>query len=181
MSEQEYIEHLERLDRGGCAHPLMCFLRQGYTAVTVAYMRRVLESVPKEVVVGNIALKMLYVRKSRLFGERAQASNAMCDLPEDAKHDAARADWSRKIQALQGEISDVMKEIAQHERGIYIAALAPDEVPADRAELIKKMLVLRASLSRARKEEKNKKPGADQKVLKYQKELSDVESRIKNI
>lgn len=181
MTEIEYIEHLERLDREKCAHPLMTMLKTGFSVVNCVYLRLVLDSQPAPV--PSFDLKVLYARKSRLFGERAQASNKMCDLPEDSRYDRDRADYSQKIQAIQRDIETVMQEIARHERGIYMPA-ADNALPVDRAALIKKQLSVRASLSRARSKakhaKKEEKADADAKVLKYEKELSDVENRLKN-
>jgi hypothetical protein len=178
MTKEEYIAHLERLDSERCTHPFMKSLKRGYSTPNCVYLRVVLASQPAPA--QSFELTLLYARKTRLFGERAKASNQMCELPDDAKHDHARADYSLKIQAIQREIATTMREIERHERGIYVPA-QDVAMPADRASLIKKQLSLRASLSRARKSVKTGKPGATENVAKYQKELSDVENRLKNI
>ena len=174
MTPEQYIEHVERLDGNRCTHPLMATLKTCFSVVNCVYLRLVLDSEPAPV--QSFDLTLLYARKSRLFGERAQASNKMCDLPDDTKHDRARADYSMKIQAIQREIEAVMQDIGRHERGIYAA---------DRVALRQKLLSLRASRSRARKQAKaaktpEGKAEADAKVMKYEKDLSDVENLLRN-
>lgn len=182
MTPEQYIEHVERLDGNRCTHPLMATLKTCFSVVNCVYLRLVLDSEPAPV--QSFDLTLLYARKSRLFGERAQASNKMCDLPDDTKHDRARADYSMKIQAIQREIEAVMQDIGRHERGIYAPA-ADNALPADREALRQKLLSLRASRSRARKQAKaaktpEGKAEADAKVMKYEKDLSDVENLLRN-
>ena len=185
MTEHEYIEHLEALEALGYTHPLMATLRAGWSKANAMYMAHVLKTMPVEEEATNaeetapaVGLKVLYVRKSRLFGQRASLSNKMCDLPEDAAFDKKRAKYSDEIQAVQGEIEHVMREIADMESGEMPENPEKPELPTSEADLLRRLASLRASRSRQRRLEKS---ASGKNLKKCQAELARLENLITHV
>ena len=183
MTEQQYIEHLEALERQRCSHPLMAILRKGYRKANVLYLQHVLKSAPaaEPAPAPAFNLKVLYVRKSRLFGRRASLSNKMCDLPEDPAYDKQRAKFSDEIQAVQEEIEQVMEQIEAADRGEAPPAPAED-LPTTEADLLRRLASLRASRSRQRAIEKtatgDKPKKCRDEIARLEKLITDVETAL---
>lgn len=184
MSEREYIEALEALEARKCGHALMATLRRGFSKANVMYLRHVQKSLtpdPSPVERGekaeNFGVKVLYVRKSKLFGQRASLSNKMCDLPEGAEYDKKRAEYSADIQAVQRDIEDVMRQISAAERGEMPESETPD-LPTNEADLLRRLASLRASRSRQRGIEKTAK---GDKLSKCREELTRLEKLITDV
>ncbi len=183
MTEREYIEHLESLEASRCKHPLMRTLRKGFSKANAVYLHHLLKSQPAAAPApaAPFNLKVLYVRKSKLFGQRASLSNKMCDLPEDPGYDKQRAKYSDQIQAVQEEIEEVMEQIEAAERGDLPPAEKP-ELPATEAELIRRLASLRASRSRQRNIEKiargEKLEKCRTEIGRLEKLITDVETAL---
>lgn len=183
MTERQYIEHMEALEASKCGHALMPTLRKGYSRANVLYLQHVLKTLPAEDPAPVVAfnLKVLYVRKSKLFGQRASLSNKMCDLPEDPAYDKQRAKLSGEIQEVQRDIEDVMEQIDAAERGETPPAPAPD-LPTTEADLLRRLASLRASRSRQRAIEKTTKGDKLKKcrdeIVRLDKLITDVETAL---
>lgn len=185
MTEQEYIEHLEALEAREYAHPLMATLRTGWSKANAVYMAHVLKSLPAdepeanaEEIGASVGLKVLYVRKSRLFGKRASLSNKMCDLPEDAEFDKKRAKYSDEIQGVQKEIEQVMRQISDMESGEMPENPAKPELPTSEADLLRKLASLRASRSRQRRLEKT---ASGEDLKRCRSEIERLENLITHV
>lgn len=191
MSEEQYIEQVDVLMRANCGHPLMQALQKGYSKANVMYLKAVLKSQPKQedppetpppgITIDEFSLKVLYVRKSRLFGERASLSNKMCDLPEGREYDKKRAKYSDDIQSVQRDIEAVMRDIAAAESGEMPENrnnAGKPELPTNEADLLRKLASLRASRSRQRGIEKTAK---GKKLEKCRQELRRLEKLITNV
>lgn len=189
MTEREYIEQMEVLEARKCTHPLMPTLRLGWSKANAMYLRHVLNSMPPDETDGKaeqpFSLKVLYVRKSKLFGRRASLSNKMCDLPDDAEFDKKRAKFSDEIQAVQRDIEDVMREIASIEGGEIPGNRnnsEKPELPINEAALLRRLASLRASRSRQRGIEKTAKGKKLEKcrleLKRFEKLITDVETAL---
>lgn len=188
MTEDQYISKIELLASVGCNHPLWPKVRAGYSPANAIYLRSILETwepppqVQSTQVEESTALKVLYARKQRLFGERAQFSNKMCALPEERRFDEERGRYSDLIQAKQKEIKSVMREIALHEAG-HTPVVVGGSLPMSEADQIRKLASLRAARSRKRANAKTltgedlAKCEAD--IEKFTKEIEYVESLSK--
>lgn len=172
MSIQEYNEKVDRVSRLSPRHPLLPSLLKGYSKINLIYLDKALKTLPAPppAPARPDSLKLLYVRKSALFGRRASLSNKMCDLPDSPKNDKARARIIDEILDVQREIEEVFERIEILESG---GDVVPEDVdlPADKSELLKKRLSLRSAISRARK--KNSPT-----LSRLEKQLSDVERAI---
>lgn len=192
MKEEEYIGHVDALMRAKCGHPLMQTLQKGWSKVNVMYLKAVLKSMPHPpapspmesgsepppVAATPFGLKMLYVRKSKLFGGRASLSNKMCALPEGKEYDKKRARYSDDIQSVQREIEALMREIADTENGEMREFSEKPDLPNNEADLLRKLNSLRASRSRQRGIEKTAK---GKQLEKCRQELKRLENLITNV
>ena len=191
MTEEEYIGHVDALMRSKCGHPLMPSLQRGWSKANVMYLRAVLKvqphpPAPSPMERGSepppaatpFSLKVLYMRKSKLFGQRASLSNKMCDLPEGKEHDRKRARYSDDIQSVQRDIEAVMREIADVESGEMREISEKPDLPNNEADLLRKLNSLRASRSRQRGIEKTAK---GQKLEQCRQELKRLEKLITDV
>jgi hypothetical protein len=196
MTEQEYMEHMDALMRAKCGHALMPSLFRGYSKANVMYLKAVLKSLTPTpspakkgddppapgITIDEFSLKVLYVRKSRLFGERNSLSNKMCDLPEGKEYDKKRARYSDDIQSVQRDIEAVMREIVAAESGEMRQNSEKPEMPTNEADLLRKLNSLRASRSRQRGIEKTAKGKNLEKcrdeLKRLEKLISDVETAL---
>lgn len=200
MTEQQYIEQVDALMRSKCGHPLMPTLQRGWSKVNVMYLKAVLkvfspparvnptpDPTPErrgdaEAAAVPFGLKVLYIRKSKLFGERASLSNKMCDLPEGKEFDRKRARYSDEIQSVQRDIEAVMREIADVENGEMRDFSEKPDLPNNEADLLRKLNSLRASRSRQRGIEKTAKNKQLEKcrieLKRLEKLITDVETAL---
>lgn len=197
MTEQDYIRNLGYLESHRCTHVLMDTLRSGFSAANAIYLAFVLdkfspeeEKVPETVVFDEngaempFSMKVLMSRKQKLFGERAQLSNKMCQLPEGSEYDRERAKFSDLIREVQQQIETLNREMRLKERGFETADGNASDLPKDQIGLIKKLQSLRASRSRKRKQAETAK-GDDLKRINgeidnYNKRIAEIESIIED-
>lgn len=179
MTTEQYIDQVGRVQQFAPRHPLLPTLIQGHSKINEIYLAHALRAIETEQAAQvPLGLKKCYARKSMLFGQRDRLSNQMCDLDEDAKNDAKRADFSRRIQAVQRDIEAVMTEIAALEAGQVLPTENAPRLPTDRAELVKKRASLRSSISQQRARLKSPKKAVREAAMAKIKELEDLLAHV---
>jgi hypothetical protein len=175
MSDSEYMTLLADLVIKMPKHPLLRKLSEGYNTLNVVYMKQAKKDLQvaseQEKVPANSELKRLYVIKSALFGKRARLSNKLVAINESPAFNQARARVIDDIEAVQREIEDVKVQIRRVEAGTIIR----QQTPAG-PDLMRRLLSLRAAVSRERRLVKAGK--GDERLKTLEKQLSDVENQI---
>ncbi len=206
MTRADYDINLKLVERRLPTHPLLRVLRGGWSDVNVMYMEAVLEqleALPEEVIDEKVeneegafpkipandpVMIRLQQEKSRLFGERAKLSNKF----HDCETDDQRAFLSDEIQAIQGDIERVKKQIRNYELGGKLPEPEADgsfQVPGDPYERVRKLDSLRSSESRYKREleglaanpERNKRRigELEVKIREKRNKIIHVETAIK--
>ncbi|MBK9391950.1 MAG: hypothetical protein IPN68_17830 [Bacteroidetes bacterium] len=222
MTESAYIKYLNLMRELHPESEWIPVLERGYTAANVVYMRKVVESYQLSVnsyqltvdscrltvdstdngqpITDNRIDKkwdMLHIKLRKLGTERAELSNRYHILNTTAER---RANNDR-IREVQGRIASVMKEIDYYKATGTLIKDAKDEfdLPNDKYELQRRIGVLRASISRERrnleqiiedklpeslelsKSLKIKKEHIKQRLEKLLKEKTYAEIKIENL
>lgn len=126
MMEKEFNISFNLLKERNPNHPLIGAINEGYSTVTIAYLRHAYNTIDLGMVVKatnnetsspepspeanstpDDSMTRLFVRKKVLLGDRAKLSNKFIDC----KTDKDRAKISLLIQDLQGQIGKINEEI----------------------------------------------------------------------
>jgi len=198
MTESQYNNNLEYLQRHDPTHRLLPKLERGYSRVNVIYLKKALdtmsESEPepkaekKEKPKANTdpGLKKLYIQKSNLFTERARLSNRFHELDTVE----SRASNSQQIQIIQRQIGKLHKSIAHYEEHGKLPDTKEEELyplPDSSLGIDRKIKSIRAMISQEKKkiialaEEADKKgvDAAEKRLSHLKNYLAYAENALK--
>lgn len=183
MTQQEYLQRLNKLAESDPNNILLDTLMEGFSTLNQIYLEAAEEGVGSEneaeatnsIQNTKAALAKLYEEKRNIRGQRAKLSNAMVALNEQSKHDKQRAKLSDQILALNAQMKTVIARIETAESG------TPTTIPEQAVEMneeqhLRRLFSLRSAISRKKKQlriEKNK-----EKLAQHQKSLTALEQQL---
>lgn len=188
MTQEEYQNKLDNIERDNPGEVLLPLLRQGYSAVNVAYMRRawarrrddsepVRRASVAEVSTTDPVLTDLYREKTRLFGLMNQQSNKF----HQCKTDADRALNSKAVLSIWEDIQAVKARISFYLENGELPAEQEQPIPADPIQLVKFTQAVRVKISQRKNNIRSlasmdpSTPGRDSKIKAQQDALSKMQ------
>lgn len=188
MTKEIFFKNLAYLKETYPHSTWIAQIKQEYNIINVTYLRKALEveeskltQTKTNVVLDEIELNKLYIKKSKLFADRAKLSNKMIALPDVDKYDNERANISLQINTIQNKIENIFNEI---EYTNHKDKKAKKEPRLSLDSLLKRQKSIPVQKSKIKSKIKNEKNEDTKKLLKKQfddlcNELKDVNERVK--
>ena len=184
MTEQAYIDAINKIENGNPDEPLLSVLRTGLSPVNKMYLKHALKRVPAPTPVIEEApknidpiLREMWAERGRLFRKMAVQSNRF----HDCQNDAERKANSVEIMHIWGDIQRVKARIEHFEEHGHLPADEEKfELPDDAVSILRKLNSIRAMISQYQSQIKKlaqlpkDHPEKNTKIAAAERKLADL-------